>query len=353
VLQHGEWWRLLSLTFLHAGFMHVAFNAFVLYLLGSLLERLVGTARFLLLYGASALGGSLVSLVFLGDRFGVGASGALWGVLVAEAIIAFRRTDLLPTLMVPQMRKAAVINLGINVLNSFRPGVDWAAHFGGGAVGGLWVVAGLLTWTPAPGTTGTARLRTPAVVRGAALVTAAALLGSLVLALQQGRPWEPGRAPTFARRTLPELGISAVLPVDLEPGPVHAGEDVLQQNLGRARMDPFLLSFVVGRFPGRDDADLRHRVLVRAAETERVRPGLRFDRGPEVTRLPDGMEAMRASMSAENGTARFEVVYVAQGWGDVRLEAACFVPYCELYESTAIDIMTSVEPAGEGGVTTD
>jgi hypothetical protein len=113
----GEIWRLFSCTFLHSGFLHLAFNGYVLWVLGSFLERLLGTWRFLLLYGLSCLGASLTSMYFL-DGIAVGASGGLWGLLGADAVLAWRSQGLLPKSMIEGARNAAKFNLIINVLNS-------------------------------------------------------------------------------------------------------------------------------------------------------------------------------------------------------------------------------------------
>jgi membrane associated rhomboid family serine protease len=145
LVRAGQWWRLVSCTVLHAGFMHFAFNAYVLLALGSSLERILGTRRFLVLYWTSALAGSAASAALGGYRLSVGASGALWGLLAAEAALALRPRGLLPEPLVPVARRTAAVNLGINVLNSFRPQIDWAAHFGGGVVGALLLLSGAIT----------------------------------------------------------------------------------------------------------------------------------------------------------------------------------------------------------------
>ncbi len=143
----GEWWRLASATLLHGGLMHVAFNTYVLYALGSLVERLIGPARFLILYVLSGVAASMGSLM-LGAGLSVGASGAIWGLLGAEAALAFGPNQLLPTTIRQNAKRATVVNLVLNTVVSFLPRVDWAAHFVGGAAGALLVVSGLLL--PAP-----------------------------------------------------------------------------------------------------------------------------------------------------------------------------------------------------------
>ncbi len=62
----GEWYRLISGAFLHAGFIHIAFNMFLLFILGRLLEPAIGTPRFLALYFASLLAGSFGALPLTG-----------------------------------------------------------------------------------------------------------------------------------------------------------------------------------------------------------------------------------------------------------------------------------------------
>lgn len=64
VTEPGGWYRLVTSGFMHFGVIHIALNMYFLYVLGPLLEPSLGRARFLLLYMASLLGGSLGVLVF-------------------------------------------------------------------------------------------------------------------------------------------------------------------------------------------------------------------------------------------------------------------------------------------------
>jgi len=127
----GEYWRLLTSPFLHAGIMHLGFNILVLYMLGPTLEMIFGHVWFLVLYLMSALGGATLSYLFL-DPFGasVGASGAIFG-LMGALIVAGRRLQY----DVKQVAILLLINLAISfVLGSF---IDWRAHLGGLVVGSL------------------------------------------------------------------------------------------------------------------------------------------------------------------------------------------------------------------------
>lgn len=138
---YGEWWRLLTAAFLHGSWLHIAFNMYVLFLFGPVLERVLGHVRFTVLYVVAALGGSVASYVFSDPRtVSVGASGAIFG-LMGAVIVAGRRLrwDITQVLIL----------LAINVVIGFiSPEVDWRAHFGGLVVGAL--VAAIFVWTPPP-----------------------------------------------------------------------------------------------------------------------------------------------------------------------------------------------------------
>src|SRR5215212_6046948 len=87
----GEWWRVVTAGFLHAGAIHLLFNMFALYVLGSLLEPAVGTARFVGIYFVSLLAGSLGALIVSPNDLTVGASGAVFGLMSAAFIMARHR----------------------------------------------------------------------------------------------------------------------------------------------------------------------------------------------------------------------------------------------------------------------
>lgn len=121
---NGEWFRLLSSVFLHGSLLHLAFNMYVLFVLGPPLERLLGHARFLILFLISGLGGAVASFAFSSvNTVSVGASGAIFG-LMGALVVAGRhlKTDITQVLVL----------IGINVAIGFiAPGIDWRAHLGG------------------------------------------------------------------------------------------------------------------------------------------------------------------------------------------------------------------------------
>jgi len=83
LLGRGEWWRLFTAIFLHAGFLHLVYNGWALLQFGSLLEALYGSRVFLLVFFISGVIASGASSLFLEASFGVGASGAIFGIVGA------------------------------------------------------------------------------------------------------------------------------------------------------------------------------------------------------------------------------------------------------------------------------
>lgn len=135
----GEYYRLLTAAFLHAGIFHLAMNMFALATLGPVLESALGRVRFLALYLLSALGGSVLSFVLSSPgQLGVGASGAIFGLFGAYYVVVRRlggETRSIVTLL--------VINL---VITFTIPIIDWRAHLGGLVTGAI--VAAALAYTP-------------------------------------------------------------------------------------------------------------------------------------------------------------------------------------------------------------
>ncbi|MFB7596317.1 rhomboid family intramembrane serine protease [Streptomyces sp. NPDC056160] len=127
----GQWYRLLTAMFLHGGYLHIAFNMLSLWWVGGPLEAALGRARYLALYFVSGLAGSaLCYLVVAPNQASVGASGAIFGLFGALAVLMRRlRYDMRPVIAL----------LVINLLLTFRGGIAWQAHIGGLVAG---VVAG-------------------------------------------------------------------------------------------------------------------------------------------------------------------------------------------------------------------
>ncbi|MHB0885702.1 MAG: rhomboid family intramembrane serine protease [Bacillota bacterium] len=135
----GQYWRLITPIFLHAGLIHLSLNSYALYSLGIGVELLYGRARFLVIYLVAGVISTVTSLIF-SSSLSVGASGAifgLFGAFVYFALVNRRRigpgvwSAILPPLL---------INLGFGLVN---PGIDNYAHVGGllGGLGMSYIVA--------------------------------------------------------------------------------------------------------------------------------------------------------------------------------------------------------------------
>ncbi|HEX5052853.1 MAG TPA: rhomboid family intramembrane serine protease [Planctomycetota bacterium] len=128
----GEWWRLVTNTFVHIGAVHLALNLWCLWGAGCLVERLVGHGTFLTLYVFAAVVGSLTSIAWAPEIVSAGASGAVFGTFGAlyACSRALRRT--VPDGLFEDLRLRVALFVGYNILYGLRnPAIDQAAHAGG------------------------------------------------------------------------------------------------------------------------------------------------------------------------------------------------------------------------------
>jgi membrane associated rhomboid family serine protease len=133
-----QWYRLVTTTFLHGSIIHIAFNMYILWVIGSVVEQYLGTARYIGLYFVSGLAGSAGALLVAPDTPTVGASGAIFGVLGAMMILEWQVTG--------QLAGQAAALIAINLVLSFvLPGISWSAHVGG-LIGGMLIMLGYGHW---------------------------------------------------------------------------------------------------------------------------------------------------------------------------------------------------------------
>jgi len=131
-------WTILTSLFLHGSFGHILGNMITLYFFGKYLRLLVGSSKFLLVYFiGGTLGGILYMLLAPPLSIAIGASGAVFALGGALAVMRPKLRVLVFPVPVPMPLWAAVI--GGFVIISFLPNVAWQAHLGGlafGAIGG-------------------------------------------------------------------------------------------------------------------------------------------------------------------------------------------------------------------------
>ncbi|NYJ29420.1 rhomboid family intramembrane serine protease [Galbitalea soli] len=121
-------WTLLTADFGHGSILHIALNMYSLFVLGPIVETLLGRSRFLVLFLLSGAGG-WVAVDFFSQNAALGASGAIFGLLGALFVIQRRRG-----LGSGSLISVIVINL---VIGFVIPGIAWQAHVGGLLTGGL------------------------------------------------------------------------------------------------------------------------------------------------------------------------------------------------------------------------
>lgn len=129
----GDWWRLITPIFLHAGLMHAAFNSFALFLFGPGLERMLGKGKFLLIYLGTGILANIV-FYFLGDDRAVhlGASGAVFGLFGVYMYMVLVRKDLISSVNSQMITVIVVIGVIMTFLN---PDINIIAHIFGLAAG--------------------------------------------------------------------------------------------------------------------------------------------------------------------------------------------------------------------------
>ncbi|MBV7534010.1 rhomboid family intramembrane serine protease [Chitinophaga sp. sic0106] len=125
---NGQWWRLLTSTFLHGGLVHMASNMFGLVFAGAFLEPLLGGKRLLIAYLVTGIVASAASIAWHPDTVSVGASGAIFGLFgMCVVFLAKARKN--------EYAKRQLYNIlmliGYNLLWGLSGGIDNAAHIGG------------------------------------------------------------------------------------------------------------------------------------------------------------------------------------------------------------------------------
>jgi membrane associated rhomboid family serine protease len=135
---HGGWYRLVTVMFLHENLIHIGFNMYALWVIGTPVEQYLGRARYIGLYFVSGLAGSAGALLSAPLVPSLGASGAVFGILGAMLILEWQITG--------RLAGNAMTWIVINLVISFAvPGISVGAHIGG-LVGGILITLGYAHW---------------------------------------------------------------------------------------------------------------------------------------------------------------------------------------------------------------
>lgn len=129
ITQFHEYYRLVTVMFLHGSIIHFLVNSLAIYFLAGQMELILGPRKYTLLYFVSGIGSSLL-VVLLGaqDKITVGASGAIFGIMGGMLLLTFTRSKWFNKQSINSIRQMTVINLVITFL---VPNISAAGHIGG------------------------------------------------------------------------------------------------------------------------------------------------------------------------------------------------------------------------------
>ena len=132
-IRKGEYFRLLTGGFLHGGILHLFFNCYTLYIIGSQVESYLGKTKYSMIYFMSLLIASLTSMTFGGETMSIGASGAIFGIMGALIYFGYHYRVFLGNIVKTQIIPLVLLNLSLGFILT---GVDNFAHIGG-LIGGV------------------------------------------------------------------------------------------------------------------------------------------------------------------------------------------------------------------------
>lgn len=138
-VRSGEVWRLISAGFLHGGLMHLLFNMYTLYVIGTQIENFIGKKKYLIIYFFSMICAGLMSCAISSQTVSVGASGAIFGLLGSLVYFGFYYRLYLGSILKNQIIPLIILNLAMGFMMN---GIDNAAHIGG-LIAGLFIAMGL------------------------------------------------------------------------------------------------------------------------------------------------------------------------------------------------------------------
>lgn len=138
VLQNNEYYRFITSIFIHIGVSHLFFNGYALYVFGTQIEKIMGTAKYIMFFLLTGIGGNIVTYIFsmrseeAFQTVSAGASGSLFGILGAFLYLIRRH----PNMITPEGRKSILSIIGLNlVITLLIPNISITAHFGGFIIG--------------------------------------------------------------------------------------------------------------------------------------------------------------------------------------------------------------------------
>jgi rhomboid protease GluP len=131
-IAQGQWWRFVTPVFIHIGWLHIIFNSYALWIVGPQVEKLYGSARFVLLYVMTGVAGVAGSYLFHPYAISAGASGAIFGLFGVLLVFGIRYRESIPPFFKRAVGTGVLPVILINlVIGLTIPGIDNSAHIGG------------------------------------------------------------------------------------------------------------------------------------------------------------------------------------------------------------------------------
>lgn len=132
IVEQHQYWRLITSIFIHIGIIHLLLNNYALWIIGQEIERIYGSARFVTLYLATGIVGSIGSFIFNPQATSAGASGSIFGLFGVMAAFAFRYRKEIPEFLSRDIKRRVIPIIFINLVFGFSVRiVDNSAHIGG------------------------------------------------------------------------------------------------------------------------------------------------------------------------------------------------------------------------------
>jgi membrane associated rhomboid family serine protease len=131
-IAQGQWWRFVTPVFIHIGWLHIIFNSYALWIVGPQVEKLYGSARFVILYILTGIAGVAGSYLFHPFSISAGASGAIFGLFGVLLVFGIRYRESIPPFFKRAVGTGVLPVILLNLVIGFTiPGIDNSAHIGG------------------------------------------------------------------------------------------------------------------------------------------------------------------------------------------------------------------------------
>ena len=131
-IARGQWWRFVTPIFIHIGMLHIFFNSYALWIVGPQVEKLYGSARFVILYVLTGVAGVIGSYFYHPETISAGASGAIFGLFGVLLVFGIRYRSAIPPFFKRAVGTGVLPVIVINLIIGFTiPQIDNSAHIGG------------------------------------------------------------------------------------------------------------------------------------------------------------------------------------------------------------------------------